>query len=862
MATKLTPLMSQYVEIKQQHRDGILLFQVGDFYETFYQDAREVSRILNIALTTRDKGKEDPIPLAGVPMHAVDSYISKLLQAGKKVIICDQVEKPEESKGVVKREVTDIITPGTVLEPGTLTERENNYVLSLTRKGNRYGFSLLDISTGECWAGEEEQAAASNLLSGYNIREILIPDSGEDPDKNIAGIVEQECTLEKMEPYQFNERVGRESLLRHFDIANLSCFQLEDRPLAVAATGAIVDYAKDLRQNELKHITGVKLLVSDSTLFLDRETLVNLEIFEPLRGSSPRATLLYHLDRTKTAGGGRMLRNWMRHPLRSIESINKRLSAISSLISDQMSLARLRKLLTGTPDMERLLSRITTGKAIPRELISLKNSLAEVPAMGKAVEGLEDPLMSQAREDFLIETGAEELINRSIAEDAPGNLKEGGVIKKGFSSKLDRIIEISEEGKRWIAELEKKERKRTGISTLKVGFNKVFGYYIEVSRTHDNRIPGNYVCKQTLVSSQRYITEELKQKENSIISAENRRVELEREIYEEVLEEIGGDSGKIQVIARAVSLLDTISSFAQIALERNYCRPLINESRDLIIREGRHPVVELISEKSFIPNDTVIKPDDKQILVITGPNMGGKSTYIRQTAIISILAHMGCFVPASQAEVGVMDRIFTRVGSSDNLAMGKSTFMVEMSETARILHNCTDRSLVLLDEVGRGTSTMDGLSLAWAVTEYLLEAEGRRAKTLFATHFHQLTRLADFYPRLQNMNVEVKEYQGSILFLYKIRNGASDQSYGIHVAKLAGLPHRVITRAGEILKTIQREEPGMEGVEKNRYRQESLFREKDELEEVLDGLDIYNTTPMEAMKILEELVEINRRRES
>lgn len=856
MPTKLTPLMAQYHELKQRHKDGILFFQVGDFYETFYEDAEEVSKLLNIALTSRDK--KNPVPLAGVPVHAVEAYVGKLLKYGKKVIICDQVEDSSESKGLVKRAVTDVITPGTSLSPSTLEDKSNHYIVALKEEGAMIGFALLSISTGEFRVGCETRENIETLLSVRAVHEAVVSKDSESIREFILN-VNQRCSFEEVESDSFGLKKAREELINHFETENLSGFGIEDKPLMISAAGALLSYVKSLRRDRLKHITGIRLLTSDRTLFIDRETVRNLELFEPLRGDSPQSTLINHIDLTMTSAGGRLIRSWIMRPTRDIKLIEERLNGIAAFHSDRRGLKKLREALSKFPDIERIISRVATGKAGPRELLQLLDGLRRIPHISDILKKLGSDIIIRQADLLSSRFEAAEMIESSIKEDCPATLKDGGVVKRGFDEELDRLIELSETGKRWIAGLQKTERERTGIPSLKVGFNKVFGYYIEVSNIHTGKVPENYIEKQTLVSSRRYVTSELKEKESEVISADSRRVGFEKEIFNRVCEGITSSSSELQAAARALSTLDALSSFAELALRRNYCRPEVNKSDDLIITDGRHPVVEVITKNNFISNDIVLKPDTRQVLVITGPNMGGKSTIIRQTALICILAHAGSYVPASKAEIGVMDRIFTRVGSSDNLARGESTFLVEMSETARILHNCTSKSLVLLDEVGRGTSTRDGMSIARAVTEYLLEDSGRRPKTLFATHFHELTGLADIYPRLHNMRVSIKEWNGQIIFLYRLREGKSDKSYGIHVAKLAGLPEKVIIRAREILDELERNVMREDAPEDTRRLQPSLFEESDELRNLLNEIELDRITPLEALQILAKLQKIAER---
>lgn len=850
MSTKqLTPLMAQYHKLKNQYSDGILFFQVGDFYETFYEDAETVSEILNIALTSRDK--KNPVPLAGVPIHAKDPYIAKLLNAGKKVVICDQVEDASQSKGLVKREVTDIITPGTSLSPSTLKSKEKNCIAALTGDDRMIGVALMDISTGEFLAGQDRADYMENILSVTRVREVIYPDNLESAGSMILR-GNPGCTVSDSDPCSFNYHRAEESLAGHFNTESLAGFGLEDKPLAVAAAGALLNHVKSLRRDKLYHINEIRLLRSDDKLFLDRETVRNLELFEPIRGDSPEVPLINHIDYTLTAAGGRMLREWLKSPSRDIRRINRRLDGVTRFTGDQSMLRNLREALKGFPDIERIVSRVSTARVLPKELIQLMQALRRLGDINGAVSKADSGIISEKSAKLKGPVKAREIIESGIREDCSVNLRDGGVIRKGYNSDLDSLIESAEEGKAWIARLQDKERKKTGISTLKVGFNKVFGYYIEVSRTHEDKIPEDYIEKQTLVSSRRYVTRELKEKENEVLSAEARRIEYEKKIYREICGRIAETSRRLQEIADAVAVLDLISSLAQLALERDYTRPLIDNSERLIIRDGRHPVVEIISDRPFIPNDIKLIPSRQQILIITGPNMGGKSTIIRQTALISILAHMGSYVPASRAEIGTMDRIFTRVGSSDNLARGQSTFLVEMTETANILHNCTSRSLVLLDEIGRGTSTSDGLSLAQAVTEFLVSKKGRNPKTLFATHYHQLTSLEDKYPRIKNMRVATREWNDRIIFLYKLLEGRSDQSYGIHVAKLAGLPAEVIERAREILSAGKPPGEVNAGNNENR-RQPDLFPSEDEIRRIIRETDTNRITPLEALNILVEL---------
>jgi len=845
--------MSQYREIKERYNDGILFFQVGDFYETFYDDAREVSRILNIALTSRDK--KNPVPLAGVPIHAADTYISRLLEAGKKVVVCDQIEKPVEGQKIVRRQVTDVITPGTSLSPSTLPDNENNFILSIKSDGVLVGFAFMDLSTGEFSAGVDEKESVESMIAGIRVREAIVPDDSDASAEFTHGLFPG-CPIDTPPAFEFGEGEARRMLTGHFNVPDLTCFGLEEEPLGLSAAGALLTYVKQLRRSGLEHVTSIHRIVSRDILFLDQETLRNLEIFEPLRGNTDETTLIHHIDRTMTAAGGRELREWLMRPSRSINVIEERLDSIEALIDNRSVLMRLRAGLNGMPDIERILSRIATGKAGPRELLSMSSALTRIPVVATICSELRADAIQHAVSEMRTPVETTGLIDRSIVPDCPAHMRDGGFIKRGFNPELDGLIDDSEGGKRWIATLQDSERKRTGISTLKVGFNKIFGYYIEVSKIHEDKVPDDYTAKQTLVNSQRYITGALKERETRILTAESRRVEMERELFAGICADISAESTGLRAIASALADADTLSSLADLSLEKNYCRPEFNESLDLVITAGRHPVVENLSGTSFIPNDLVLSPDERQLLIITGPNMGGKSTYIRQSALISIMAHMGSYVPASRIELGIMDRIFTRVGSSDNLARGQSTFLVEMAETARILHGCSSGSLVLLDEIGRGTSTLDGLSIAWAVTEFLVENDARRPKTLFATHYHELTDLSSRFGRIHNTRIAVKEWGDSIVFLYHVEEGKSDRSYGIHVAQLAGLPSSVVSRAGEILEMLERDTSGPDTEAICRESQMNLFRPSDELRDKLNSLNIDHLTPIQALEFLAGLKDI------
>ncbi|MCX5752912.1 MAG: DNA mismatch repair protein MutS, partial [Candidatus Krumholzibacteria bacterium] len=711
---------------------------------------------------------------------------------------------------------------------------------------------MLDVSTGEFSAGEDGTPVIEQSLAGTRLREAIVPQGFPGLRSRIEEL-DARTTIDERAPYEFEEQFARAALRAHFGVSDLTCFGLEDKPLAIGAAGALLSFVKELRRSDLAHIAGIKLIVARDSLFLDAETLENLEVFEPLRGNAPDTTLIHHLDQTETAPGARELRKWLMRPSRRAEVIERRLDGIGSLLSDHTALRALRGTLKRFPDIERLLSRITALKAGPRELLALAEALERAPGIAEAAGRFDADQIREAAGGLSIPAASLDVIRRGINPASPPHLREGGVIRSGFRDDLDALIRESVDGKAWIARLQESERERAGIPLLKVGYNRVFGYYIEISRAYDDKVPQDYVVKQTLVSSQRYVTQELKIKEQTIISADARRIALEREIFDTICKMVSRESEAIQRIASAVSTLDVLSALAVTALERNYCRPEINETGDLIVAEGRHPVVERISGKDFIPNDIELRSSEKSFIILTGPNMGGKSTYIRQAALIALLAHAGSYVPAARASVSLLDRIFTRVGSSDNLARGKSTFLVEMGETAKILNGCTERSLVILDEIGRGTSTLDGLSIAWAVSEFLLEGEGPRPKTLFATHYHELTGLVGRFPRARTMRVEVREWGDQIVFLYKIRDGASDRSYGIQVARLAGLPESVIRRAGEILASLEREKLGAIPAGTEPMKQATLFHDPDDIRTRLQQIDTNAITPLEALKFITDL---------
>jgi DNA mismatch repair protein MutS len=804
--SQLTPLMSQYREIKAQYEDCILLFRVGDFYETFYEDAVEVSSTLNIALTTRDKNKPNPIPLAGVPFHAAETYITRLLASGKKVAVCDQVEDAALAKGLVARRVTEVLTPGTAMNSQLLDEVENNYCLSLYIDGKRAGLAVIDVSTGDFLCGEEELDSVHHLIQGKRIRELVCqrhrPGAGErEVVEDMVRFFDRPFVTE-LDGAQYSQESAAMAFEHQFgEAAGETATGLSD--MERIAAGALLSHCQSLRGGFMPQVVSIERLAGVSYLSLDEETISNLELFEPMRGGDAKATLIHTIDKTLTPMGGRELRRWIQKPLATAAMIEERLDAVNELYSEAGRFEAVVRSLKGIADIQRLSARIAAGKAIPREFHALRESLEKLPELGAALEGGGARYLHVAGRDLGDQRALCDTIERAIVTDPPGHLRDGGVVRKGFDADLDELIEASEQAKHWIASLESRERKRTGIGSLKVGYNKVFGYFLEVSNAHASRVPEDYVVKQTLVSAQRYYTEALKEKEQLILETEERRVEFEQRVYERLCGVVAEATPALQRAAFAVARVDVVHSLAAAARLYGYKRPVVDDGVVLDIVGGRHPVLERLGGEAFVPNDLVLDPERRQFGLITGPNMSGKSTFLRQTALIVLLAQIGSFVPADRARVGVVDRIFTRVGASDRLSRGESTFLVEMNETAAILRKMTGRSLVLLDEIGRGTSTFDGLSIAWAVTEYLLQGVVARPRALFATHFHELTQLRNLYPRLVNLKITIKEWESGIIFLRKIVPGTSEKSFGLHAAKIAGLPAVVLKRAAEILESLE-----------------------------------------------------------
>jgi len=862
----LTPMMAQYKRIKKETPPSILMFRLGDFYEMFSDDALIASRILNITLTARESGKGNKVPMCGIPYHAVQEYIAKLVQAGHKVAVCDQMEDPSVAKGLVKREVTRVVTPGTAIDENLLREKSNNWLAAINRSNNLYGISCLDLSTGEFVATEiEREDNLFNELGRLAPSEFLIPKSLAE-DKGFMRRV-REGTRALINPcddwlFEYESSYGR--LKEFFHTQSLDGFGCGAFRPAIGAAGAVLNYLKETGHASLAHITRLAPYFTAQHMVLDLYTQRNLELVRNLRTGGSEGTLIAALDYTATSMGARLMRQWMLQPLVVASEIVKRQEGVQNLF-DQVTVSEsIAAALRDFKDTDRLIGKIDCGHANARDLLALKESLQLVPSLRETLAPLPSEIVAEAC-GMLEDTGdIVALIEKGIDPEAPLTVREGGIIREGYDQELDGIRKISRSGKDWITELQKKEMERTGIKSLKVGYNRIFGYYIEVTKTNLGAVPEDYTRKQTVANGERFVTRELKEYESKILGAEEKSAALEYQIFQKIRERIVSETGKIQRVGRGVALVDTLNSLAIAARRNRYVRPSVNDGDIIEISDGRHPVIELsLSEERFVPNDTLLNTESDQLLIITGPNMAGKSTYIRQVALIVLMAQMGSFIPVSRATVGIVDRIFTRVGASDELTRGQSTFMVEMNETANILNNATEKSLIILDEIGRGTSTFDGISIAWAVAEYLHNNPSVRARTLFATHYHELTELEMNLPGVKNYNVAVKEWNDEIIFLRKIVPGGTDKSYGIHVARLAGLPRKVIERAKDILNALEagciREDrlPAPEGAaQAGGSQQLTLFELRpDPVIEELKSLNIERMSPIEALyrlKILQE----------
>ena len=809
---KCSPMMQKYLETKEKYPDTILFYRLGDFYEMFFDDAILVSRELEITLTGKDCGLEKRAPMAGVPFHAAENYIAKLVAKGYKVAICEQLEDPKTTKGMVKRGVIKVVTPGTVVESNMLEERKNNYIMSIYKVGIYFGIAISDISTGEFYASKIRETNNFALLldeiSRFTPSEIIVNEMMNEAKAEIASIKTRfpDTYINKCEESYFSENI--QSVKDKFTLKDINSNEIEnlqDNILEICAINALVSYIENTQMTDLSHINTITIYHVLKYMALDINARRNLEITEKLRDKSKKGTLLWVLDKTSTSMGGRLLRRWLNDPLIDENEINKRLNSVEELKNNVMLRGDIIENLKKIYDIERLAGKMAYGNATPRDMITLKNSLLKLPETKNILQNVKTDYLKEIYENIDELQDIYDLIETSIIDDPPMTIKDGGIIKLGYDEEIDKLKTAQTEGKNWLIKLESEEKEKTGIKNLKIGFNKVFGYFIEVTKSNLDQVPERYIRKQTLTNAERYITEELKNLENQILGAEEKVINLEYEAFTKIRGQIAKNVKRLQATSEVISTLDVLSSFAQVAEDMNYCMPNINNNGVINIKNGRHPVIEkIIGAGSFVENDTYLDKDQNRLAIITGPNMAGKSTYMRQVALITLMAQVGSFVPAESADIGVVDKIFTRVGASDDLSMGQSTFMVEMMEVATILKEATPNSLVILDEIGRGTSTYDGLSIAWAVAEYIADKEKCGAKTLFATHYHELTELENKLDGIKNYSIAVKEKGEDIIFLRKIVEGGTDESYGVHVAKLAGVPKTVTTRANEILRSLER----------------------------------------------------------
>ena len=861
-----TPLMNQYYRIKEKHPDAILLFRVGDFYETFGEDAIRSSEILGITLTRRANGAASWVELAGFPHHALDNYLPKLVRAGQRVAICEQLEDPKLAKKIVKRGITELVTPGVSLNDNVLENKENNFLAAIHIHKSIYGVAFLDISTGEFMVAEGSYSYIDQLLSNFAPKEVLFEKGRTDEYRERFG---SRFYNFKLDDWIFRIDAANDRLLKHFGTKSLKGFGIHGLDYAIIAAGAILYYLDITRHEKTGHITGISRIEENRYVWLDRFTIRNLELF-----SSPfqdAKTLIDIIDRTTSPMGGRMLKKWISLPLKEKETVERRHDAVQYLVDHPEFREAVKQQIKQVGDLERIISKVATGRINPRELVQLKRALQALKPVKEECSGAKCDFLRHISSKLDLCEKAVKRIEEGINEDPPALVNKGNVIAGGVSKELDELRGILHSGKKYLVDLQARESKRTGIPSLKVGFNNVFGYYIEVRNTHKARVPQDWIRKQTLVSAERYITEELKEYENKILGTEEKILDLEQTLYTELVTFIGNYISRIQADAIMIAELDCMLSFAIVSVDNNYVRPEINDSYIIDIKNGRHPVIEqqLPADESYIPNDVYLDNKEQQIIILTGPNMSGKSALLRQTALIVLLAQTGCFVPASSASIGMVDKIFTRVGASDNISLGESTFMVEMNEAASILNNISDRSLILLDEIGRGTSTYDGISIAWAMVEYIHEQKAR-AKTLFATHYHELNEMENSFSRVKNYNVSIKELDDKVIFLRKLKRGGSEHSFGIHVARMAGMSLSVVRRADEVLR--QMEEGSIESgiakpvgdiASKREGLQLSFYQLDDpvlkQIRDELMGLDVNNLTPVEALNKLYNIQKLLRK---
>ncbi|HKY19729.1 MAG TPA: DNA mismatch repair protein MutS [Vicinamibacterales bacterium] len=868
-AANVTPAMRQYLDAKQQYRDAILFFRMGDFYEMFYEDALVAARALDLTLTSRSKdGQGTSIPMCGIPHHAADTYLARLVKKGFRVAVCDQVEDPKKAKGIVKREIVRVVSPGTLTDSQHLDAREPAFILSIKGSDPFIGVALLDLTTGEFSCAEYRGKAGLQALADEVMvlrpREIVAPIDLDLSALLIDGAAER-LPVTRVDAWTFAHESARRRLLDQFRTNGLEGFGLDGHPSAVSAAGALLHYLRDTQKADLAHVRSITYKTSADCLLIDAVTLKHLEVVESMEGGRD-GTLLHEIDRTVTPMAGRLLRAWLLRPLVSLDRIRDRLDAVEEFAFRSTDRGKFRELLKTVQDLERLVARAALGSANPRDLVGLKQSIAAVPKARLVLHACEAPLtrsLISALDDLI---DVRDDIDRSVIDEPGALVREGGYIRDGLDPELDDLRRISRSGKQVIAELEEGERRRTGISSLKVRYNRVFGYYIEISKSNLHAVPPDYHRKQTIAGGERFITPALKEYEEKVVGADERILEREVELFEQLRGRVAAEASRIQETARALATLDALAGLAETAALSNYIKPHVHDSDELSIVDGRHPVVERRCNGAFVPNDVTLDGTANQLVILTGPNMGGKSTYLRQTALICLMAQAGSFVPATRAKIGILDRVYARVGASDNITRGQSTFMVEMQETANILHGASSRSLVVLDEIGRGTATFDGLSIAWAVAEYLATNAQGRPKTLFATHYHELTDLADALPGVANAHVAAREWQDDIVFLHKIVPGRSDRSYGIQVARLAGMPGEVITRARAILEALERDEltrggrPSISGTPVEPQRQLGLFQATpavdpaaEKLAQQLRDVDTNSLTPLQALLLLTEL---------
>mgnify|MGYP002559619446 FL=1 len=866
---EFSPMMQRYLETKKEYEDCILFYRLGDFYEMFFDDAITASRELELTLTGKDCGQEERAPMCGIPHHAAEIYVSRLIAKGYKVAICEQLEDPKKTKGIVKRGVIRVVTPGTLVDSNMLEERKNNYIMSIFKTGIYFGISVCDISTGEFYSAEiKEQNNFPTLLdeiARYTPSELVVNSMMANCEEEMSKIKER---FENVYVTKFNDKFFKTELNNidlRFNIVDNEGKKLEnikEKTLIVASINALVEYIEETQKTSLDHINKITIYNLSKYMALDINARRNLELTEKMRDKSKKGTLLWVLDKTSTSMGGRLLRRWLNDPLIDVKEINKRLNAVKELKDDLMLRGEIIENLKKVYDIERLAGKMAYGNANARDMVTLKNSLMKLPEVKQILTNCKSELLRELYENLDELQDIYQLIETSIVDDPPMTIKDGGIIKLGYDEEIDKLKTAQTEGKNWLIALEAEEKEKTGIKNLKIGFNKVFGYFIEVTKSNLDQVPERYIRKQTLTNAERYITEELKNLENQILGAEEKVVNLEYDAFVQIRELIAKNVVRLQKTSEVVSSLDVISSFAQVAEDMNYCMPEVNSEGQIDIKGGRHPVIEkILGAGSFVENDTYLDKEENRLAIITGPNMAGKSTYMRQVALITLMAQVGSFVPATSAKIGVVDKIFTRVGASDDLSMGQSTFMVEMMEVANILNEATSNSLVILDEIGRGTSTYDGLSIAWAVAEYIADKEKCGAKTLFATHYHELTELENKLEGIKNYSIAVKEKGEDIIFLRKIVEGGTDESYGIHVARLAGVPKIVTKKANEILRSLERKNilTGKKEEKQDKKQVEGQFDMYNyklaEIAHEIDKINLNELTPIDALNTLVRIKE-------